>query len=100
MQQGKRIEEYARESRSKASSALEAENPVPKTNVSAITQSLMSAIHKKNFAGYFKNNAYLRQLKTIDKKPLKIEDHTSHCAPLLQKLLTGEGLDVSEMGAI
>ena len=65
-----------------------------------MTQSLMSAIHKKNFEGYFKNNAYLRQLKTFDKKPMRIERWTSHCAPFLQKLLTGEGLDVSQMGGM
>ena len=65
-----------------------------------MTQSLMSAIHKKNFESYFKNNVYLKQLKTSDKKHLKIDQKASHCAPTLQKLLQGEGLDVSEMGAI
>ena len=44
--------------RSKAASALEAE--AEKRGGSAMTQSLISAIHKKNFEGYFKNNAYLR----------------------------------------
>ena len=65
-----------------------------------MTQSLISAIHKKNFEGYFKSNAYLKQLKTTDKKHLKIDVKASHCAPVLQKLLTGEGLDVSELGVM
>ena len=72
MQQGKRIEEYARESKFNQANPGEGET-VQEATSHKMTQSLISAIHKKNFEGYFKNNAYLRQLKTTDKKDLKIE---------------------------
>ena len=52
---------------------------------------LSSVIHKKTFADYFKNNVYLSQLKTLEKAPNNIGKNTTHCAPFLQKLLTGEG---------
>ena len=82
MQQGKRIEDYARESKLKPS-AEDPDQPLEEPKTSEMTKSLISAIHKKNFEGYFKSNAYLKQLKTTDKKHLKIDVKASHCAPVL-----------------